>query len=149
MVLDSSARAIIINQYWYNFANLALGDDPDVIFGVDRLQRFLIIDERFILRFKLIDNNFDSSNYRTNRATQWRLQFPLTGLPQCDRLELGYRLDITGTVIQDAFVLLRVGKRIVWLWQIGGERIDTFPIQLELRPVSAPQPYVFAYDNFL
>ena len=149
MVLDRSARAMIINQYWYSFANLALGDDPRVMSGIDQLQRFLVIDERIILRFKLIDRNSDSRNYPTKRATQLRLQFPFEGLPESEWLEFGYRLDLTGTVIQDAFVLLRVGTRIVWLWQIGGNQIDMFPIQLELRPRGIAEPYVFAYDNYV
>ena len=149
MVLDRSARAMIINQYWYSFANLALGDDPGVMSGIDQLQRFLVIDERIILRFKLIDRNFDSRNYPTKRATQLRLQFPFKGLRESEWLEFGYRLDLTGTVIQDAFVLLRVGTRIMWLWQIGGNQIDMFPIQLELGPRGIAEPYVFAYDNYV
>ena len=149
MVLDKSARAMVINQYWYSFTNLALGDDEGVILSIDQLQRFLVIDERIILRFKLIDNNFHSSNYPTERAIQWRLQYPFAGIPACERLELGYRLDITGTVIKDAFVLLRVGDRIAWMWQIGGEQIDTFPVQLELRPSGTPEPHVFSCNNYL
>ena len=149
MVLDKSARAMIINQYWYSFVNLALGGDEGVVLRNDQLQRFLVIDERIILRFKLIDNNFHSRNYPTKRAIQWSLQKPFAGIPQCERLELGYRLDITGTIVRDAFVLLKVGDRIVWMWQIGGERIDTFPIQLELRPSGTQEPQVFAYNNYL
>ena len=61
MVLDKSARAMIINQYWYSFVNLALGGDEGVVLRNDQLQRFrTVIDERIILRFKLIDNNFHS-----------------------------------------------------------------------------------------
>ena len=149
MVLDKSARAMIINQYWYSFVNLALGGDAGVILRIDKLQRFLAVDERIILRFKLIDENFHSSNYPTERATLWRLQHPFAGILPCERLELGYRLDITGTVIKDAFVLLRVGDRVAWMWQVGGEQIDTFPIQLELRPSGTPVPHVFYYNNYL
>ena len=83
MVLDKSARAMIINQYWYNFVNLALGNDEGVVLRVDQLQRFLAIEERIILRFKLIDKNFHSSNYPTERAIQWRLQYPFARIPPC------------------------------------------------------------------
>ena len=149
MVLNSSARATIINQYWYNFVNLALGDDSGVVLTEDQLQRFLVIDERLIVRFKHINRRFNSSNYPTNRAIQWNLQHPFEGIPLCERLELGYRLDITGTVLKDAFLLLRTGQRIVWMWQIGGEQIDIFPIQLDLRPSGTPEPYVFSYTEYL
>lgn len=149
MVLDGLGRAIIINQYWYHFANLALDDDAGVIAGIEQRQRFLAIDERILLRFELLDDNFESKNYPTKRATLFRLQIPLMGLPPIERLEVGYRLDLTGTVIRDAFVLLRVGKQIPWLWQIGGNEISTFPVNFELRPEGAPEPYVFAYDNLV
>ena len=149
MVLDGSARAIVINQHWYYFAKLALCDDPDITWGIDQGQRFLVIDERIILRFKLIDRNFESKNYPTKRASQLRLQYPLKGLPEYEWLEVGYRLDITGTVLQDAFVLLRIGNQIPWLWQIGGNQIDEFPVQLPLRPPATPEPYVFKFDSFV
>ena len=73
----------------------------------------------------------------------------LEGLPECEWLEVGYRLDITGTVLQDAFVLLRVGNRIAWLWQINGNEIDEFPIQLPFMPPSTPEPYVFKFESFV
>ena len=60
MYLDSRARAIIINQAWYYFSQLALGDDPDITWDTDQGQRFLVVDERIILRFKLLDRNFES-----------------------------------------------------------------------------------------
>ena len=149
MVLDGSARAIIINQYWYHFARLALDDNPDIAWGNDQGQRFLVIDERINLRFKLIDGNFESRNYPTKRANQLRLQYTLDGLPKGEWLEVGYRLDITGIVLQDAFVLLRVGKQIPWIWQIAGNQIDEFPVQLPLRPPNTPAPNVFQFNNFV
>ncbi len=149
MYLDSRARAIIINQAWYYFSQLALGDDPDITWGIDQGQRFLVVDQRIILRFKLLDRKFESKNYPTNRANQLRLQYPLEGLPECEWLEVEYRLDITGTALQDAFVLLRVGNRIAWLWQISGNQIDEFPIQRPFTPPSTPELYVFKFKSFV
>lgn len=150
MVLDRSGRAIMINQYWYHFANLGLAGDQGVEPGRDQLQRFIKIDDRIFLRFKLLDENFESSNYPTPHAVRLRhQQISFPGFPKSEWLEFGYRLDITGTVLQDAFILLRVGKRVVWLWQIGGSQIGTFPIQFELRPSGTPAPYVFDYTQYV
>ena len=148
MVLDPAARAMNFSRYWYYNANLALSDDTGVKFNTVQNQRMFTIDERIILRFKLIDRAFKSKNYPTRKATQWRLQYPLPVFPPCERLEFGYRLDLTGTGVEDAFILLRVGNTVVWLWQLWGARIDTFPIQLDLTPIGQTQPIVFAYDNY-
>ena len=43
-------------------------------------------------------------------------------------MEFGYRLDTTGTVIRDAFVILGEGKLKHWIWQVWGERVDTFQL---------------------
>ena len=148
MMLNSSARAMNINQMWYFFVGLGIDDDPSIILSEDQLQKFLVIDERVILRFKLIDRNFASRNYPTIRANQWRLQYSLPSLPQCERLEMGYRLDITGTEVQDAFIILRYGDTILWLWQIWGDKIDNFEVQLKLGPKTGPEPMVFDYDTY-
>ncbi|KKL19394.1 hypothetical protein LCGC14_2465880, partial [marine sediment metagenome] len=55
--------------------------DAGVIAGIEQRQRFLAIDERILLRFELLDDNFESKNYPTKRATLFRLQIPLMGLP--------------------------------------------------------------------
>lgn len=146
MVLDQSARAIIINQYWYYLVNQALSNDPGVLARRDQLQRYFVFDERIIIRFKLFDNSLHSKNYPTDRAQDWKLQLPLSGIPPCDRLEFGYRLDITGSVIKDAFLVLPEGDRILWVWQVLGSQIDTIGVQLPLTPSGEPQPNVFAYD---
>ena len=148
MVLDPAARAMNFSRYWYYNANIKLRDDSGVKFSTVQNQRLFTIDESIILRFKLIDRKFKSKNYPTRTAMRWRLQYSLPGFPPCERLEFGYRLDLTGTVIQDAFIILRVGTTIVWLWQLWGPKLDTFPIQLDLTPLGQAQPVVFAYDNY-
>lgn len=130
LVLSQSTRASIINDYWYYFVNQELGGTTGITLQREQLQRFLIVDDQLIVRFKLVDRNLRSSNYPTPKSKDWNNQLPLQGIPPLSRCEFGYRLTLTGTAIEDAFLLLRYGERILWLWQVLGQRAGTFPIQV-------------------
>ena len=126
---DPSTRATVINERWYKgVCDALLPVDDGVRLGSRNRQQYFVIDDRLVLRFKHLDHNLESKNYPTFQSEAWRLQFPLDGIPKCERLEFGYRLDITGTVIRDAFVILGDGKLKHWIWQVWGERVDTFQL---------------------
>jgi hypothetical protein len=148
MVLDSSARAHIINQYWYFYARQMFEGDICVAFSKDQYQRYLIIDEKVILRFKLLDTQLLPRNYPTEHALDWQYQEPLEGILPCARLHYGYRMDITGTNIKDAFIILPQGKINEWVWQTSGEPIDTFGFQIPFHEPGTPEPQVYWYDNY-
>jgi len=126
MTLDESARAHNINQHWYAFAREIFEGDDGVKFHKDQLQRYLVIDEKVIIRFKLFDKHLLARNYPTDHANDWKFQYPLRGIPQVARLNYGYRMDITGTEVKDAFITLPLGNHNEWVWQTSGEPIDTF-----------------------
>ena len=138
LVLSQSTRASILNDYWYYFTNQQLGDTTGITLKLEKHQRFLIVDDQLIVRFKLVDRNLRS----------WNNQLPLLGIPPLSRCEFGYRLTLTGTAIEDAFLLLRNGDRLLWLWQVLGPEIDVFPIQYPFPDPGQPQPAVFAYTDY-
>ena len=148
LVLSKSTRASIINDYWYYFTNQQLGGKAGISVQEERYQRFLVIDDQLIVRFKLVDRNLRSKNYPTPASKDWNNQLPLQGIPSLSRCELGYRLTLTGTAIEDAFLLLRSGEKLLWVWQVFGSQIDTFPIQLPFPNPGQPQPAVFAYTDY-
>jgi len=155
VALDASARAKILHGHFYFNAGQNLCNDKGVEFREDQLQRFLLIDERLILRFKLLDHNLQASNYPTQRAQEWVKQLPLEGFPPCERLHFGYRLDLTGTVIQDAFIALPNGIQGIyndWVWQVWGNPMDmtTFGVQLPFpqAPYTVAPAIVYAYDDY-
>lgn len=133
-VLDESARAHNLNQLWYHHSNIALADYPEVELRKVRNQRFFSISDQVLLRFKFVDGRYQSKNYPTSHSRQWNLQIPLPGVPNVPRLEFGYRLDLTGTSVRDAMVLMKIGKarkktasNVVWVWQVWGPPISEFP----------------------
>lgn len=147
LVLSSSTRAGVINDYWYYFANQQLGGKAGISVQQEQLQRFLVVDDQLIVRFKLVDQNLRSRNYPTSMSKNWNNQLPLKGIPSLSRCEFGYRLTLTGTAIEDAFLLLRSGEKLLWVWQVFGSQIDTIPIQLPFPSPGQPQPSVFAYTD--
>jgi len=152
-VLDASTRAMIINRNFYFRAQQHLGGDRGVVSGEDQLQRYIVFDERLIVRFKLLGRNLEASNYPTTRAQEWVQQLPLPGIPLCERLHFGYRLNLTTTAIEDAFVTLPNGIPDVindWVWQVWGNPLDfsTFGIQRPLPKPPQTETVVYAYDDF-
>lgn len=147
--LSSSARAHVLNDYWYYYASAIFAGDSSVVFSTEQRQRHIVIDERVIMRFKLLDGRLCSSNYPTDHALDWNRQMPLKGLPTVARLCFGYRMDITGTNVKDAFVTLPRTTINEWVWQTSGEPIDTYGFQLPLSEKDLSNQMVYWYDNFL
>lgn len=148
--LDTKARGIFLNRLWHHGVQVALFDDH----GVRREsneggESYFVLDDSLALRFKHLDKTLTSRNYPTRRAKQWEFQLRMPGLPPWDRLEFGYRMDITGSTVKDAFILLRKARDFLWVWQVMGERIDTFPVQGTLFAVQPAEPSEFwAYSNY-
>ena len=122
--------------------------DPGVAGGVYSRQRHLWVDGTVCVRIKKLNRNFLSSNYPTRQATEWNAQLPLPGFPPGSRVELGYQVDLTGSVLRGLFVLLRLGHTIQWLWQIYGEQVSTFGSQpqLTLAGAKAGEPVWYLYE---
>jgi hypothetical protein len=145
--LDASARATIINQMWYKHALYHLESDKGVRICTDQNQRFLVVDDRIILRHKHLDGNLRSSNYPTPRAVDWNdnAQTALPNIPPCARLVFGYRLDATGIAIRDAFITFPQHLLNRWVWQIWGDPIDTFQYPL---PAGIGPALTYAYSDY-
>jgi hypothetical protein len=101
----------------------------------------------------LLDDFLESSNYPTEQALDFVRQDPIPELP-FDRLHFGYRLDITGLVLKDAFVALPTGVKgsfNAWVWQVLGDPIiesGTYGRQLPLPFPDEEPPIFYAYDNY-
>jgi hypothetical protein len=154
VILNDSARAIIVNQNFYWHAQQRLNDDLGVRFLEDNLQRYMVFDEALIVRFKLLGGGLESHNYPTVRARQWLQQVPLPDFPKLARLNFGYTLDSFGTQVDGAFVTLPNGIAAAvndWVWQVLGSPLDltTFGIQLRFPPRLGQQAIVYDYDDYL
>ena len=151
-VLEEATRSSVFADWWYRYASGHLRDDVGVSLGDDQRQRFFSVESpaaQVLIRIKhLPERVYLSRNYRTRHAREWNAQIPMPGIPQCARLEFGYRLDNTGTRLKMACVLLRVENRVIWIWQVLGERVNPFAADVALdaadRDIIRRQ---YRYDN--
>ena len=124
--LDEFARAAIISSLWYTRAKQALSGDP----GIDRMsygnRPYFRVDGELSLRLKHVGRTYQPWNYRTKRARAWNDQQPFPTILPGPRLDLAYRLDLTGTVILDAMVMLNREKDSIWRWQVWGDPVTEF-----------------------
>ena len=125
-IVDEFARAVLINQLWYAYSSQALRGDAGISLEKHGNRHYYIVDDLLVLRFKHVDNSYRSWNYRTSRASAWEAQASFPTIPKMAKLELGYRLDLTGTVVKDAMVMLNYRGRSLWRWQIWGHPISEF-----------------------
>ena len=143
IALDAAARAMILNRlFYFNAARNMAG----VEFREDQLQRYIVVSDEILVRAKLFDSRLERRNYPTAHAREWVQQATLPGIPPLSRLHFGYRLDVTGTIIKDAFVTLPNGNLFTindWVWQIYGEPVEAFGLQPSLF-----NRVVFQYDDF-
>ena len=147
-VLDEIVRGAIIAQYWYYYAGRFLEDEPRAQFQRNRGQRFFAIAQTIIIRIKHVNEDNLSKNYPTARSINWNRQLPLPGVPLATRLEFAYKMDLTGTTVERACVLLRIADSIIWMWQIWGERHDIFSESSEDTSQDLFQRDLFSYEDF-
>ena len=141
---DEFTRGAIINQLWHAYSAQGLRGDPGIVRAKHGNHPYYIIDESLALRFKHVDKAYRSWNYPTVRSLAWNAQLPLETIPSVVKLELGYRLDVTGTVVRDAVVMLNRGGWSVWRWQVWG-----FPIsEFAAVPRDLFGGLVYAHDNY-
>jgi hypothetical protein len=147
MAFDDPTKWMCMNRLWYFAAQTRLTGVPGVVFDVHKLQRYVMFDERCLVRHKHFDDGMLARNYPTAHNRLWMRQGSLDGILPVGRLDFGYRLDVTGTRVQDAFITLPYERVNLWVWQIWGEEVDTFAIPQPLFP-RQPSETLFAYDDY-
>ena len=141
--LTESTRAMILSDLWYQFSSQALTSDAGVSLRPYGTRHFYIIDEILALRFKHLNDAYRTWNRPTPRSEAWDEQLPFQTIPSIPRLDLGYRLDLTGTVIMAALVIYKIGEPI-WHWQIWGHPISEF----ESAPRDMFGRRVYSHDDY-
>ena len=142
-------RANVLADTWYSEAKRAMAGDTGVQFCDVHQQRFAVIDDTALLRMKQLGIDLLPSppSRHSMRGWKWYAQSYMADIPNCTRLEFGYRLDIVGVRITDAFIIYHLSGAIQWIWQIWGPQIPVAPaIQPVLSPgLSGP---TFRHDDY-
>ena len=125
-IVSKSTRGGLINDVFYDLARQALHGDAGVTLVDNGTRKFFLIDDTATLRLKHVDGSFVPWNYPTDRSNAWNTQLSFPTLPPVPRLDLCYRLDLSGTIIKDAIVQFAIENHAIWRWQVWGPRISAF-----------------------
>ena len=124
--VNEDLRGLFINQLWHSHANGLLYDDPGISLHQNGRHEYLRVDGSLALRFKHTAGVYRPWNYPTRRSQAWNAQVHFPDLPPMPRLDFAYRLDLTGTVVRDAIVMLSREGHSLWRWQVWGYPISEF-----------------------
>jgi len=100
----------------------------------------LLIGSKYLIRFKKLNKNLQSSNIPTKQQKRWfDLQLELPDMPpQAMRLVAGYRLNLAGTEIEQLAITQPVGRKIRWALDISDRGFDES--RVTSMPGVEPQP---------
>lgn len=84
------------------------------------------MDDTLDLRIKLAYPGYRPWDHPTPRAEARSRQMAFPTLPPLVHLNFCYRLDISGTLVQDAMVIMTSGREHLWRWQIWGRPIGEY-----------------------
>jgi hypothetical protein len=150
-ITDATRAGFIADKFYFNVSN-NLAEDKGFDSATVQGQRYVTFDGRLLQRVKHFNGELASRNYPTAQAKAFISQGYLEGFPECDRLHLGYRLDITGLRLAEVFVTRPIGRKAKfndWVWQVWGDPIretGTYELQepLPIREMSRQ----YAYSDF-
>jgi hypothetical protein len=104
----------------------------------------LILDNELIIRFKKANRNGVGSNIGTNAELNFcDPQMEIPGWPEVQKVEVDYKLNVTGTAISEINVVARDGEKALWSYLInpsGGAPI---------LPITPPQPSTPTVDDMV
>ncbi len=104
----------------------------------------LIFDGELIIRFKKANRNGVGSNIGTNAEFNFcDPQMEIPGLPEIQKIEIDYTLNVTGTEISEINVVARNGEKALWSYLItpsGGAPV---------LPIHPPQPLSPSIDEMV
>ena len=155
LMLSNSTKARALHDYWWHHTETRLNEKPGAYFCVEHNQRLLILDDKAMIRIKLLDDNLESRNLPTIQAEELVHQVhQIPMLPPLTLFQLGYRLDPLGLYLADAFITCPSGIKGFfnhWVWQVWGERIDerpTYALQKRFWTRSLSEADIYAYTDY-
>ena len=146
VTLNAVTGSQLINDAWYQLAEHGLVDDAGVrlLNNASTNHKCLLIDGRLVVRFKHADSTYRTRNFPTPRALAWNAQKRFETIPDVVRVDFSYRVDLTGTLIQDALIQYSRTHEPIWRWQVWGPPITEFAAARR----DMMGRHTFAYENY-
>jgi hypothetical protein len=130
-------KASSIHDYFFDAAKKFCEGRTDARVHTQNLMRLLVLDERYVFRFKMLDEDDLPRNQPTVQVRKFRSQMEIEGLGEYYRLEIGYKLAQIGTLERVLLVCPSSTKANAWASNIVGS--EQLPVVVPLFP-TAPEP---------
>lgn len=107
-----TARQVVYNIA-VEKAKTAFANEPGIHIVEEHESILLVFNDDLAVRFKKLDGSLRPSSYPTSRQCELNLQLPLPGIPDCERIIIGYVPDELEKDIL-VHVVYAQGDEIVW-----------------------------------
>ncbi len=130
--LTPRAIANVVSDYIWDFVKTEFADIPGAYTSDAKSLRLLCINDEVTLRFKKLNNNYQSSNIPTTQQVAFVQHSFISGIPTAPRLTAGYVLNSLQSEIQALAVTMPQGKQVLWSMPIPltEEDINVTPLVL-------------------
>ena len=144
--VSEATRGHIINDAWYTQARHNLIGDAGAVLKDNGSphRKYCLFDDQLAIRLKHVGADYRPRNYPTARAGAWTSQKRFPTIPDVPRLDLCYRLDLTGTLIKDAIIQYSEDDEAIWRWQVWGAPVTEFAA----APKDMMGRDVYVYDDY-
>ncbi len=137
LLFTQRTKASSIHDFFFGEAVRFCENRADARVHVQNQMRLLVLDERYVFRFKLVDEDDLPRNQLTAQVRDFRGQQDIEGLGTFYHLEIGYGLSEIGQLDRVLLVCPSSAKANAWVSKIvGGEQK---PVVVPLFP-DAPEP---------
>jgi len=110
-------RATIVYQFMAEEAKREFENHFDVHVIEENESILISLHNKLAVRLKKLNDGLRSSNYPTPRQLEFAAQLPLPGIPDCERVVVGYVPDSLGMDI-DIHVVYGQGDEKIWSYEL-------------------------------
>lgn len=124
-------RANIVHDHIVCNVKIQFQNVKNVSFIETRGIFFINIRNKYLIRFKMFDNNIRHKNFQTPHAIAFDSQESLPGIPQGARLIAGYILNSLETAIKNIYLTCPNGSSNQWCWNLAAKtpaKLFDFPV---------------------
>lgn len=123
--MSARTRASLIHDFMLDRAAQYAAETGGVRYFERQSMCGLVVDGRYAIRFKKLDEDGLSRNQPTLQVAEFRNQVELDGIDAAHHLEVGYVMNAFGTEVSDVRVTCPAGRGNAWSMSIRGESVAT------------------------
>lgn len=132
-------QASVVSNGFFCRAKAAFGSVKGIRIVEECERLLLIVDEKFILRFKLLDDKWRTRNYPTDASNEMDAQakIDIEGADDLPRVVFGYRVGGMPVRIKDLWILFAIDREPLWKYDAERheeQRTLPFPNQPPAQP---------------